>query len=571
MDIIGDKQEKNKSIWLGILFFFSFLSVSWMLSSRNSFTFDDFSTIVNGRFYTFTSIFRFLPQQTYNDRCLGIMFVKALNMLFGMNYQMYHMVFVLIHLCNVFLVFKVFYLLFLGKEESERFFSGIIIAAIFGIYPITLMAVQWVAAVYDLLCCFFYLNCMLSYLKYRHNEKNKVYYACMTIFYFYLGLRTKEMALILPALFMVYELYQSYQAKKLRFSKLTIVSTILMICYALLLFTGKEIVDMSKSNPYYQSFNIISLFVTAIKYLFVYFDYGNTAFAFYRFSYGAIFGVILFSAIFFFAIYTLIKKKDIKLIMSIIAIGISLSVVLTMPNMQHRLYLYIPSIFVALTITVFINEIRHLIKKFDYRPLFICVVLFCYFVNYTPGMLGFKNVWLSYCQQDANDLKNLETIQKPVEGTNVYVKGASEGYNIFFYGPGHAMKYLFDDNSLNIELVDEFPENPKTPYMCLNYSPYSIELVKRDDSAKEIIIEGIYPSEMREENGQKVVDFAVVCDEYTPDMKIYINDQEMQTVVGSDFISTTVVIENDVNELNVCVKDVTLNYISKEKSIEFTQ
>ncbi|MDR7814994.1 ArnT family glycosyltransferase [Lacrimispora sp.] len=537
------KTSSNKTKFLLImLFLFSILSTLWMLDLKNSFTFDDFTTLYNARFNSFEELFNVLPTRTYNDRPIGLMFIKSLNILFGLNFQAYHIIFAFIHYFNIFLIYKIACILFDSIVGEEKKYLSIIAASVFGIYPLSIMSVSWISAVYDLLCCLFVLLSIVFYLKARASERYEHNYAIISLVCFYLSIRTKEMSLTLPLILGIYEIWLALKMKtKLKINWYLMVSIIIMFLFVFLLFGG-GIEDIGPDNPYYQDFGVFNLLRNAVKYLFLYFDWSNAEFIFHKYSAGAIIGVLFFVVLFLYALYLAIKKRDYSIIFLIFCIGISLSVVLTMVNMQHRLYLYIPSIFIGITISTFICKILKTKMKYLWE-ISLVIILGLYLINFMPGMIGYKLQWLNFCYNDAQGLKQLERIEKPVDQSSIYVKGAKDTYNIFYYGPGNSLRILFDDPSINVFLVEEFPEEPVKPYVLLKYNNDNIIEVERDMNIPAIEIESVYPEQINGEtdyNEDGTLNLAIVSNIINDNLKIVINGTELNTTIGTDFISTVV-------------------------------
>ncbi len=562
---------KTKFAFL-MLIFFSFLSILWMLSLNNSLTFDDFTTLYNARYKSFGELFNFFPAKTYNDRPVGLMFIKVLNIMFGLNAQSYHIVFALIHFFNVYLVYKISFIIFKNTEGDIRIYSAIIAAAIFGIYPISLMTVSWISAVYDIMCCFFILLSAYFYLRAVESPKYEVFYAVISIIFFYISIRTKEMALTLPLILLIYEISCYLENKtKINIKWYLVTELLLMMLFVLLLFKG-GIEEIKPDNPYYQSFNIINLLENAIKYLFLYFDWGNTGFMFTNYSMVSIFGVVFFVIILIYSIFLMLNKKDFSIFLSIICIGLSITVVLTMVNMQHRLYLYIPSVFIGITVSLFLNKIiNHFKFKYPWELVLIILPLL-YLINYTPGMTGYKMEWLNFCNQDALGIKQIQKLETPVENTNIYIKGASDSYNVFFYGPGNSIKLIFDNPTIITHLVDEFPVTPVKPYIFLDYSNNIISELQRDMTIDKLKITSVYPQNINEStifNHDGSLNIGVVCNRINTNLKITINDVEMSTTIGADFISTVIPKEYlNKEQLIIKVKDIELGIETDEVVIE---
>ena len=157
--------QKKRFFLPGTAVLFSFFSVKWALSVDNSFVFDDWSSLANARFSSWENLFRMFPQASYNDRSMGWLMYKLLNQLFGLNAQPYNMVYVAMHLVNVLLVY------FVMKKLAERFslneearWIGFFTALFWGAYPVSLMAVSWISATFEMQCCNFILFSLLFYL-----------------------------------------------------------------------------------------------------------------------------------------------------------------------------------------------------------------------------------------------------------------------------------------------------------------------------------------------------------------------------------------------------------------------
>lgn len=110
--------DERKKMSLSILFAFSLLSVFWMMSAQNSFCFDDISLLLKVSTSSYEEIFSFWPHTAYADRPVGVMFIKFLYEVFGLDYGCFHAVFVVLHLCNTFLTFVVVKRIFQRKYDG---------------------------------------------------------------------------------------------------------------------------------------------------------------------------------------------------------------------------------------------------------------------------------------------------------------------------------------------------------------------------------------------------------------------------------------------------------------------
>ncbi len=101
-----------------------------------------------------------------------------------------------------------------GPENVTTFSRNALIAAcltgiIFGIHPLRVEAVVWVTGLKEVLCGFFMLLSLLSYLKFVaifQKKERRVYYA-LSIVFFLMALMSKPMAVTLPVVLVILDFY----------------------------------------------------------------------------------------------------------------------------------------------------------------------------------------------------------------------------------------------------------------------------------------------------------------------------------------------------------------------------
>lgn len=467
------------SLAIGVL-----MSVYWILSKNNALIFDDYSNIFLAKNNSYEELFRFFPEKRYNDRCIAVIFIKLLYDIFGLNAQGYHFVFVLLHCFNVALVYKIIAILMIDQNRENKLICSCTGAAVFGIYPISLMAVSWISAEYEMVCSVFYLLCIFFYLKSKRDQKYRGFYSLACILMFYLALRSKEMAIVLPVIFCIYELGIYFNKKeKIQNIKLLILLLAIMCVFGGILFSKTDVSSLPEDNPYFQNYSFVGMLKSAVQYLLLYFDLNNPNFTYTDPSLSSWFGLILVVLIILYGIISLIRRRTISILLSICLIGVSLAPVLPLVNFRHRLYLYIPSIFVGITIAYVVMEIIQ--NKKQYETAFSATILFIILLiltNCAPGVQNLRKAWLEYCSNDMVDREQILKQKTLVDGCNVYIKGATNGYNIFFYGPGNSIRLFLNADNINVILVDEFPEEPELPYVLWEYEQGSLKEFDRDES-----------------------------------------------------------------------------------------
>ena len=118
----------------------------------------------------------------------------------GFNPVVYHWTNLILHLINAVLVFFFIYLL------SGNILVAFITGLIFGIHPIQVESVAWIAERKDVLYGFFFLASLISYIYYRDANKKKYYYFALALFL--LSLLSKPMAISLPLVLILIDYYR---------------------------------------------------------------------------------------------------------------------------------------------------------------------------------------------------------------------------------------------------------------------------------------------------------------------------------------------------------------------------
>jgi tetratricopeptide (TPR) repeat protein len=181
----------------------------------------------------------------------------------------------LFHLLNTFLVFYFVWMLFRDRPEI-----GLIAALLFGIHPLHVESVAWVSSRKDVVYVFFFVLGLISYLRYRENQKNG--YFVLTIVLMILSCAAKPSAVVFPLILVIIDYLQNRkismktliekapyfvvsiifgiltikaqsQAEAITdFEKYTIVQRMLFACYGLMMYLVKMFVPtgLSAMHPY---------------------------------------------------------------------------------------------------------------------------------------------------------------------------------------------------------------------------------------------------------------------------------------------------------------------------------
>src|ERR1035437_7412099 len=137
-----------------------------------------------------------ITKNNYHPLC---MLSLAINYHFSkLNPAAYYLTNVLIHIANVILVFFLMLGLcaLLKMDEKGKLFVASFGALWFGIHPMHVESVAWIAERKDVLYAFFYLIGLLCYLKFLSTNKTAWYWA--TFFVFIASCLSKPMAVVFP-------------------------------------------------------------------------------------------------------------------------------------------------------------------------------------------------------------------------------------------------------------------------------------------------------------------------------------------------------------------------------------
>ncbi|MBK8956343.1 MAG: tetratricopeptide repeat protein [Saprospiraceae bacterium] len=120
----------------------------------------------------------------------------------GLNPFSYHLLNILFHLANVFLVYQ-----FILRLVPGRLFIAFSVALLFGVHPMHVESVAWVSERKDVLYTFFFLLGFINYLKYLDQHSRKHYVYCFL--FFCLSILSKPAAIIFPAVLLTLDFYRN--------------------------------------------------------------------------------------------------------------------------------------------------------------------------------------------------------------------------------------------------------------------------------------------------------------------------------------------------------------------------
>jgi len=486
------KRKLKRVITLVIIGFLAFFVCSWTLNRNYYFLFDDIAWLKVVKYnFDIKHFFTILPTSRYNDRPLRTFFIWVLYETFGLNYTEYYAVLIVMHIINAYM------LLYVVKGILDRigltpsFETASVCALLFATYPKNLMAVYWFAGgANDLLCTTFILVSVLLYLRYMKDRQ--ILFAILSLFMYILSMRTKEAAICYPLIVLFYEVYEVFINKvKFRIHSGYVMLIAYMFAY-LIKYFSIPVNELTTQGQYEQKLSPLSILGVTANYIRMYFGLDDNSFIYRLGAYSTKIGnlgIVLVLLIFIYSFASLIggivKKKDLRVSLGIISLylvtGFSLAPLLLLPNIQHLLYFYYVSIYLSMLfgclifkgIALFCSEKLKTIIPFATVG---GLMLTCYFL---PGTVLTRQNWLKYGSEANSAALDISSIQDIPAGYTCYIEGATDGVNIFNYGPGDCIAVLSDHDGVKCVLYNEGDEK-NTPYVIWKYETghvYELERV----------------------------------------------------------------------------------------------
>ena len=488
----------NNDIFIMIIIALSTIIASlWIFNKNNFFIFDDWHNLVNLPQQSFKDLFQILPTSSYCSRPVGVIIVKILLNIVGLNYLFHASFMIGIHIINALLVY------YLIKKLTKNQAIAAVTSLIFAIYPVSTMPSYWEAAMFDLFGTTLVLLSTLTYLKLKTqkvSKKNYILLSILMIILYYTSLRSKEMFICLP-LFLGSHSLCSY-LKKFREEKEPfqikhflkeninlIIMTLVMILYALCIknLNSSNQFTTNELDAYYYNFDIIGIVKNFFNYLFIYFNPKSLVYAdvlttiYFRKIY-KLFILILSFSILGMSIYKIIKN-DYSYLLGIIAYGLFITPVLPMPNLHAVWYLYLPAIPLAYLCA---DMLYHILKFFVFENritfaslLFSLIILM--FINKLSYINNFRIWWLDFAGLEKETYNYFLDLSKEYENIeNVYVINVPEGYTTFFIEDGGIVNVAFDDYNLNVEIYHDGREEKdfEKNSLLIDFNDYNFTLLE---------------------------------------------------------------------------------------------
>ncbi|MBC7775867.1 MAG: tetratricopeptide repeat protein [Phycisphaerae bacterium] len=119
--------------------------------------------------------------------------------IFKLKPSAYHIINLLFHIANIFLVFKLF------KKMQMSNVVCYTVAILFAIHPTRVESIAWIAERKDVMYAMFYLLSIIYYLKFREEKNVKIYLASLGLFL--CSALSKSMAITLPVVLILIDIF----------------------------------------------------------------------------------------------------------------------------------------------------------------------------------------------------------------------------------------------------------------------------------------------------------------------------------------------------------------------------
>ncbi len=149
---------------------------------------------------SFDSVKKFFTQFKLNHYHPLVLLTYAIEYaLVGLSAFHFHLTNLILHLANVLLAYCI------AKKITQNVAAAFLTALLFGIHPLRVESVVWIAERKDVLSTFFMFISFYWYISYREKEKaSALFLAFITML---CALLSKAMAVVLPVMFLLYSFY----------------------------------------------------------------------------------------------------------------------------------------------------------------------------------------------------------------------------------------------------------------------------------------------------------------------------------------------------------------------------
>lgn len=138
--------------------------------------------------------------------------------LWGLDPFWFHLENNILHSLNTLLVFILASMLFgAGRDSSYKMVAGAFVALLFGLHPLHVESVSWIAERKDVLCGFFFFSSLIAYILFAADSSGtRAFKYLASLVLFALALMSKPMAVSLPIVLLIADFYPLERIKRFR-------------------------------------------------------------------------------------------------------------------------------------------------------------------------------------------------------------------------------------------------------------------------------------------------------------------------------------------------------------------
>lgn len=425
----------------------------------NGFVYDDVGVVFGNylvrdwaNFFDVISLSRGLRDLTY-------MFDYSL---FGEEPLGYHLHSILWQMLAVLLV----YFVSIKLVNDRR--SALIITLLFACHPLHVEAVASIANRKEMLCFVFFMGSFLSYINVLNSKaKDRNLWSISTVLFFLLAYKSKEVAVTLPFVLLLYELCYISKDKRLiagnRFVYPKVAFAVIILALASHKFSHYIIIDNNKYYARYQLsgnqltyplvlYNIITVFTYYVKNLLLPInllpDYSPLS------SKLSISKVFLFSFFFFVAYLYLIYRcyrKQKGIFFGLIWFLLNYLIVSPLNDGIYPLadrYAYLPSFGISLVIGIALNRLMTVTvsrehKSFYLIVLFVCLCCFSVLtINYSRYWKDSFTLWEYTLKREPNSLIARMGLAEEYLNKNMLSSAESELMRVSYINPKSTKSFM---------------------------------------------------------------------------------------------------------------------------------
>jgi len=291
--------------------------------------------------------------------------------LWRLNTIGYHVTNTIIHSLNSLLVALIAFLIL--KDKPVSLFSGIL----FSLHPIHSEAVTWLSIRFDLLCTLFYLLTLFTFGLYTAQTR-KWYVYLVSIISYPLALFSKEMAISLPAVLILYDFISTRKLKLKLYLPYILITLFYLIWRIAVIGDIGGYRDPSGQPLFFRDFSLMSLLKSIGYYLPLRLSFALNKEVFSVFYYRLF--ILLLMIGMFLAVY--LRRKFLKMSIVLFAVAWILTSVIPVydmlgigDNLLSSRILYLPSVGFCILLAYFIG------RNLSLQLFFGCLYVFILLVN----------------------------------------------------------------------------------------------------------------------------------------------------------------------------------------------